>query len=101
MGITVALASTTYGAIATTWGFRHVFEILIEWAVNWLANKGLMVLNIAAISVQGDWDQKAFDKAMDEALGQVAVGGLTPAQMKEIDDKVITAFRKFAVFRTP
>lgn len=99
MGISVALSSTGWGAwLVKTWGIRHVFDVLAEAAVNWAANKGLMVINIAAINIEGKWDQAAFDKAMDEALGAVDKGNLTPEQVKEIDAKVIAAFRKFGVF---
>lgn len=99
LALSTALASTPWGGwVVRTWGIRHIFDILAEWAVNWAANKGLMVLNLAAIKVEGEWDQKGFDKAMDEALGLADRGGLTDAQIKEIDDKVIAAFVKFAGF---
>lgn len=99
LALATALSSTPWGSwVVTTWGVRHIFDLLAEWAVNWAVNNGLMVINIAAINVEGKWDQAAFDRAMDDALGQVERGGLTPAQIKEIDEKVIQAFRKFAVF---
>lgn len=100
-GLALALSSTPWGAVlVNTWGLKSVVDILLEWGVNWLANKGLVVLNIAAIAVEGEWDQKAFDKDMEEALKKVeaATGRLTPEQAKAIDDEVLKAFRKFAVF---
>lgn len=101
MGLTMALASTSWGAfLVTKWGLKNITDVLLEWFVNWLANKGLLVLNLGAIYVEGEWDQKAFDSSIDEAFKQIqsSEGKLTPEQMKAIDDKVIEAFRKFAVF---
>ncbi len=100
-GISVALASTSWGAILITkWGLRHIVELLLEWGINWLANKGLIVLNIAAIVVEGEFDQRAFDSALRDALKTVELsnGNLTPAQIKAIDDECIKAARKFLVF---
>lgn len=99
LALSTALSSTPWGAwVVKTWGIRHIFDILAEWGVNWAANNGLMVLNLAAIKIEGEWDQKAFDKAMDEALSIVDLGNLTEAQIKEIDSRVIKAFRDFAIF---
>lgn len=100
-GLLSALGSTPFGALILKWGFGSSIEICFEWFANWLANKGLIVLNVAAIQIEGEWDQKAFDAAMDEALSQVKSGLLTPQQQKEIDDKVIRAFRKFAMLSKP
>ena len=99
MALSTALASTPWGGwIVKTWGVRHIFDILAEWAVNWAVNNGLVVLNIAAIKVEGKWDQDAFDKAMDDALAAVDTGNLTPEQGKALDEKVIAAFKRFAAF---
>lgn len=96
-GLEVALASTAWGAALLKMPvIGNVLSASLELFVNWLANKGLLVLNLAAISIEGEFDQKSFDAAMDEALGAVALGKLTPKQQKEIDDKVIVAFRRFA-----
>jgi phosphoribosylformimino-5-aminoimidazole carboxamide ribonucleotide (ProFAR) isomerase len=99
-GLLLALTSSPYFAWVNTWGVRNVAEVILEWVVNWFANSGLMVLNITAISVEGKWDQKDFDAAMEEALKKVEISGgtLTPEQQKAIDDAVIKAFRKFAIF---
>lgn len=98
-GILLAITSTAWGSFINIWGIRQVAAILLEWLVNWLANNGLMILNIAAIAVEGEWDQKDFDKAMDEALAKVENknGVLTPEEKAAIDDEVIAQFRKFAI----
>ena len=99
-GLFLALSSTSFGGFLAKWGLGGALEIALEWLANWLANKGLLVLNIGAIVVEGEFDQKAFDREMDEALKKVEMAGgkLTPEQMRAIDNEVIEAFRKFAVF---
>lgn len=71
----------------------------LELLVNWFANEGLLIINIGAIAIEGQWDQKGFDDAMNEALKKVqdTKGQLTDAQKKAIDDEVIKNFRKFGV----
>lgn len=69
---------------------------IIKLFVNYLANQGLVLINIGAIIVNGNFDQEAFDSAMDKAIASAKVEGLTDAQKKAIDDSVIKAFRKFA-----
>ncbi len=66
-----------------------------ELLVNWLANKGLMVINIGAIVVDGVIDQNRFDNAMEDGLAKIRIPGATPEQKKAIDDEVINAIRKF------
>lgn len=98
-GLLVALSSTAWGAFLMKWGFQGAFEISLQWLTNWLANQGLIVFNIGAMTVENEFDQKAFDREMNKALAEVELKNviLSPAQQKAIDDKVIEAFRKFAV----
>lgn len=97
-GLKVALASSP----STAWILKggKLTDIFLEFLVNYLANKGLIIFNLGAIVIGGDVDQSAFDKAMDEAFKKIETTGgkMTPEQMKAIDDEVINAFRKFAVF---
>ena len=98
-GLRVALASNA----STAWmlKFGSFTDLILEFVTNWLANKGLVMLNIGAIYVEGQLDQKSFDSAMDSAIRDITnLGGvdrLTPEQKKAIDDKVIKAARKFIV----
>lgn len=73
---------------------------LLEMALNFLANKGLILLNTGADFVRTKFEQAAFDRAMDEALAKIQSkqGVLTEAEKKEVDDAVIASFRKFAPF---
>lgn len=98
-GIRLALLSSPY----TAWFLKlgKLADLVLEFITNWLANKGLLVLNLGAISVSGELDQKQFDAAMDDALAEITRRGgrdaLTPEQRKAIDDAVIKAARKFIV----
>ncbi len=90
----------------TAWFFKVPGSILVcEFFINWLANKGLLILNIGAIIIDSEIDQHALDKAMDDALRQITEQGgrdkLTPEQRKAIDDEVIKAARKFVVIGKP
>jgi hypothetical protein len=66
-----------------------------ELFVNWLANNGLMVINIGAIAIDGVIDQNRFDNAIEDGLAKIRIPGATPEQKKAIDDEVINAIRKF------
>lgn len=66
---------------------------LLEFFVNWMANNGLMIMNIGAIVVDGVVDQKLLDRSIEAGLQKFENPEitLTPEQMKEIDDAVIQA----------
>lgn len=100
-GLSAVLSTTAWGAALLKFGLKVPIEIGAEWASNWLANKGLVILNIGAIYVNGEFDQSAFDNAMENGLSRVEAGGLTEAQKKAIDDEVIKAFRRFAPVTRP
>ncbi len=95
-GLIMAVSTIPYMSwVALPWASAF-FDLGFQALANWLANKGLIILNITAIPIEGEWDQKRFDDAINAGLKEVEMAGpLTPAKMKEIDDKVIAAFRKF------
>jgi hypothetical protein len=94
IGLKMALASSPY----TAWFLKlgTLSTLLLEFFANWLANNGLVVLNIGAIYVNGEIDQALLDRAIEEGLKKVEDPNshLTPEQMKEIDDAVIKAADK-------
>lgn len=102
-GIKAALSSTPWGAWLVSKWMEPITDILLGWAINWLANEGLIVLNVGAIAVSGDWDQKAFDSALSDGLRKVELSGgkLTEAERKKIDDEVIKAARRFIIITRP
>lgn len=92
-GITLALSSTPWGLTILKFPLINFF---IETFVNWLASNGLILLNIGDIYINGNLDQKALDKALDEGVARVrlAQGTLTPEEIEEIDNAVIDAANK-------
>ena len=89
-GLTLALLSNP----STAWIAKIPgIETLFEFGINWLANNGLVLLNIGAIYVNGQIDQSLLDRSIEEGLRKVenSEGKLTPEQIKEIDDAVIKA----------
>jgi len=94
--VEAVLAGTGWGAAILGSPFSPVFKMIIGYFVEWAANKGLVIVNLAAIVVNGEIDQSRFDKAFDEALEKVKVPGLSEKEKEQIDAKVREAFRKFA-----
>lgn len=94
--IEAVLATTGWGAKIVGGPFKSVFRMLIGFGVEWAANKGLVIINLGFIYVNGEIDQSRFDKAMDEALEKVKVPGMSDSEKEKIDNDVREAFRKFA-----
>jgi hypothetical protein len=103
IGLRLALLSSP----STAWllKFGSLSEVLLQATANWFANKGLIVLNIGAIYVNGEIDQALLDRAIDSGIKAVENAGgsqnLTPEQIKEIDDAVIAAADKALVYGKP
>lgn len=96
--IRVALSSTPY----TAWFVKVPgSNFAIELMVNWLANRGLIFMNLGAIAVDSEVNQHALDSAFQKAIDEIQIKGgrdaLTVQQKKSIDDEVIKAARKFIV----
>lgn len=92
---------------STAWLLKlgAVLDIILEFIVNWLANRGLVLMNVGADFVTGEFDLKAFDSELDRAIAEIEkMGGrdrLTPAEKKAIDDQVIKAARRLIVIGKP
>ncbi len=100
LGIETVLSTTPYvGAALKLPVIGTLLKGALEFLVNWFANEGLLVINVGAIAIEGQWDQKDFDDHMIQALKVVedSRGQLTDAQKKAIDNEVIKYFRKFGV----
>lgn len=91
----LVLAGTGWGAKLIASPFWPIIKMMIEWCAEYLANKGLLVINVGAIYVNGEFDQARFDKAFEEGIQKAKAPGLTDAQKRMIDDEVIKAFRRF------
>lgn len=96
LGFKALLASSPYSAWLLKGG--KVLDLFLELIGNWAANKGLVFLNVGAIIVDGELDQKTFDQAIENGLKQIETKGkenITPEQGKAIDDAVRRAAEKF------
>ena len=94
-------AASLRGALATVPTFAWVtkiptlFDLAAEFLVNWLANNGLIVMNLGAYVVNGKLDVNRLASDVESGIMIVDSGvTLTPEQMKEIDDAVIAAADK-------
>lgn len=94
VAIDALLAGTTWGAWILASPFKIVLAPLRNLIVNFLANRGLIILNIGANIVDGVVDQKGLDMAIDAGLKRVMQGRdtITPEEGKAIDDEVRKAF---------
>jgi hypothetical protein len=93
-GVNAILMTTSWGAWLLASPFKIVIQALEDAAVNWLANHGLILLNIGAIMVDGSIDQSKLDTALQAAITKIQGGRdkLTPAEGAEIDQEVSDAF---------
>jgi len=93
--LALALAASPYTAWILKGG--KLTTLCLEFLANLLANNGLIILNLGAIYIEGHFDQKLFDAALQDGLDKVQLGRdkLTPEQGKAIDDAVRDAARRF------
>lgn len=98
VGINAFLATTAWGAWLLASPFRVVLQAAEDAAVNFLTNRGLIILNIGAIVIDGVVDQTALDGALSVALQKLQQGRdkITPAAGKALDDAVRKAFDEAA-----
>lgn len=91
-----ALASSPL-SFMTTGFFGKITFFFLEKLMNFLANNGLILLNIGVDHLQTAIEKDNFDEAIEEALKVVrnTKGKITKERAHEIDQPVIDAFRKF------
>lgn len=95
-----ALASSPLSFLVTGIPGKITFWLLSQ-LNSYLANKGLMILNVGVAKIAAYSDRKDFDGTLESALKIVVEHGdtLTEAEKRDIDNKVIAAFDKFTDFR--
>lgn len=80
-------------------------KLLLEWIGNNMANKGLILMNIGYIEVDGHVDQNRFDNAVDTAINKIrelgGVENLTPEQAEAIDAEFFKDAKDFIVIGKP
>ena len=96
VALRAVLASTSWGLSLIKSPFNPLIDLILGQLVEFLADKGLIIINIGVIYVDGHIDQKKFDEAFNIALEKVKIPNLTPQEQEAIDEKVKNAFRDFA-----
>jgi hypothetical protein len=106
-GIGKAEALLVFSALAAsplvwfTTGFPGTVTFwLLTKACTWLANKEVMIMNLAAADINTIAEHKVFDGSFDEAFKEIHgnPNQLSQAQKASIDNKVIAAARAFFTF---
>lgn len=100
LGLKALCASTPYFAWILKGG--KLTDLVFDFLGNWIANWGLVVMNLGAIYVNGEIDQGALDRAIDDGLQKIEKLGskITKSQGEAIDEAVRNAARKFIRFGT-
>ena len=98
VAIDALIAGTGWGAWLLASPFMPIVSFFRDALVNFLANRGLIILNIGVNIVGGVIDQKALDSALDDGIKRVMQGRdkITSAEGLKIDNAVREAFDRDA-----
>lgn len=96
--IDALLAGTAWGAWLVASPFKPAVDALEGLIINWLANRGLIVIDVGLVLIDGKVSQGKLDAALDSAFEKLKVGRdkITPAQGAKIDADTTKAFDEFA-----
>lgn len=96
--IELLAASTTFGAWLIASPFKPVIDAIENLIINWLVNRGLIIIDIGAVMVEGKVNQSKLDAALDAAFEKMKVGRdkITPEEGAKIDAETTQAFDQFA-----
>lgn len=94
--IRLLLASTSWGVAVLKSPLSKLIDLASEFLTEYLANKGIIVLDIGIAIIDGKIDQVRFDNTMNDAIEKLKQPGLTDKEKDAIDEKVRQAFRDFA-----
>lgn len=100
-GVVAALATNPSTSFLTAGFIGKIVFYLLKTFFTSLASMGLVLLNVGAEKLLAAIDRSNFDGSLDTAeklIQEIRNTGreLTPEETKQIDDKVIEQFRKFA-----
>lgn len=72
----------------------------LKWFYMWLADHGLIAMNVGIADLEVMSQESGFNGSLDDAFKIIEArkDGLTDAEKKKIDDRVISAFDKFSDF---
>ncbi len=94
VAIDAILAGTSWGAWILASPFKPVIGAAEDLITNYLANQGLIILNIGAVIIDGAVDQAKLDAALSAGILKVRQGRdkITPTEGAKIDADVVQAF---------
>lgn len=97
-GIRLAIAGTGWGAALLASPFYFLVDLVEGLAVNWLANRGLIVFNVGDVLVDGVISEAKLTNALNKAFDKMKVGreNITPAEGAKIDAETTEVFDEFA-----
>ncbi len=92
-------------AVSTTWGawliaspFKPAIDAIENLIINWLVNRGLIIIDIDLVMIDGKVNQSKLDSALDLAFEKLKVGRdkISPTEGAKIDAETTEAFDQFA-----
>lgn len=96
--VDVLIAGTTWGAWIIASPFKPAIDAVEDLLINYLTNRGLIVINVGDVMVEGKINQIKLDNALDSAFEKLKVGRdkITPEEGAKIDAETDAAFDQFA-----
>lgn len=94
----VLIAGTSWGAWIIASPFKPALDAIENLLINYLVNRGLIIINVGAVMVDGKINQSRLDNALDAAFEKMKIGRdkITPEQGAQIDADTDAAFDDFA-----
>lgn len=100
-GLKAVLAKTGWGAALLAGPFSKTTDLVLQFAVEYLANRGIVLLNLGIIKFDEKVDPKLLLKALEEGLLKAEKPGLSEAEGKALDEQVKKAFRRAVRYQRP
>lgn len=93
-GFKAVLIKTGWGASLLAGPFSKTTDLVLQFAVEYLANKGIVVLNLGVIKWDEIKDPAALLRSIEAGLIAAEKPGLTEAEGKAFDEQVKKDFRR-------
>lgn len=96
--IDALLVGTTWGAWLVASPFMPAVRIIEGLLINYLTNRGLIIIDVAGVLINGKIDEAKLTDALNSAFDKLKVGRdkITPAEGAKIDAETTAAFDQFA-----
>lgn len=95
-----SLSAIGLGWVVTNKISYIILSFFVEKYINWMANKGLMLLNFGAVDFTVPRERKAFEAALEAAIKFMENTKIVSTEkIKELDDEVILHYDRFATIK--